>query len=438
MKKTILKTIFIAIDITVLVALFYLTSEIRGDINNLYIPKFNIISLENFIFVIFITIAFMYYENIYTLQFDFWQETYKIIKSLFLSYLIVLALITLLKTSMMYSRLFITLYFALGMLIVPTTKRLLKRFIYSFSFFKKKVLIVGDKKQVDMFKKEFKDNWYLGIKVDDKDYDTVFISSRGMSIDKVNQEITKYLDDKSSVYIVPYVTSINFANSNILEYSNIRHNAIQIQNKLLIKRNIYIKYLFDIVTILLFMPLLIIIHLLIVIAIRLDSEGPIFYRQIRLGKDGKEFVCYKYRTMYENSNKLLERYLKQNPDEVAYYKEFHKYKNDPRITRIGKFLRETSLDELAQVINVLKLEMSLIGPRPYMLEESCRLGNSKDFILKVKPGITGLWQVSGRNNLTFKERIELEVWYIKNWSLWADFVILIKTIKIVISRYGAK
>lgn len=380
----------------------------------------------------------MYYENIYTLQFDFWQETYKIIKSLFLSYLIVLALITLLKTSMMYSRLFITLYFALGMLIVPTTKRLLKRFIYSFSFFKKKVLIVGDKKQVDMFKKEFKDNWYLGIKVDDKDYDTVFISSRGMSIDKVNEEITKYLDDKSSVYIVPYVTSINFANSNILEYSNIRHNAIQIQNKLLIKRNIYIKYLFDIVTILLFMPLLIIIHLLIVIAIRLDSKGPIFYRQIRLGKDGKEFVCYKYRTMYENSNKLLERYLKQNPDEVAYYKEFHKYKNDPRITRIGKFLRETSLDELAQVINVLKLEMSLIGPRPYMLEESCRLGNSKDFILKVKPGITGLWQVSGRNNLTFKERIELEVWYIKNWSLWADFVILIKTIKIVISRYGAK
>jgi len=438
MKKFILISIFVIIDITVLVTLFYLTSEIRGNIDGLYIPKFNTLSLNNFIFVIFITIAFMNYENIYTIRYDFWQETYKIAKSLFLSYLIVLALITLSKTSMVYSRLFITLYFALGMLIIPTMKRLSKKLIYSFSFFKKKVLIVGDKKQVDMFKKEFKDNWYLGMKYDDKDYDTVFISSRGMSVEEVNQEIIKYLNDKSSVYLVPYVTSINFANSNILEYSNIRYNALQIENKLLIKRNIYIKYIFDIVTILLFMPLLIITHILIIIAIRLDSKGPVFFKQTRLGKDNKNFMCYKYRTMHENSTKLLEDYLEQNPEEIANYKEFHKYKNDPRITRVGKFLRKTSLDELPQVINVLKLDMSLIGPRPYMIKESCKLGDNKDFILKVRPGITGLWQVSGRNNLTFKKRIELEVWYIKNWSLWADFVILVKTIKVVLFRNGAR
>jgi len=142
--------------------------------------------------------------------------------------------------------------------------------------------------------------------------------------------------------------------------------------------------------------------------------------------------------MYENSNELLKTYLAKHPEEIEYYEKYHKYKNDPRITKIGKILRATSLDELPQIINVLKGEMSIVGPRPYMLNELDKLGSFKEFILKVKPGITGLWQVSGRNNLTFKERNELEVWYIKNWSLWLDFVILIKTIKVVLLKVGAK
>ncbi|MBU0631456.1 sugar transferase, partial [bacterium] len=188
----------------------------------------------------------------------------------------------------------------------------------------------------------------------------------------------------------------------------------------------------------LIMPLFIVIHMLISIAIKLDSKGPIFFKQPRLGKDDNDFICYKYRTMHKDSDKLLEHYLKENPDEILYYEEFHKYKQDPRITKVGKVLRSTSLDELAQVINVLKREMSLVGPRPYMVNESNELGDNKDFILKVKPGITGLWQVSGRNNLTFKERNDLEVWYIKNWSLWADFIILLKTTKVVLLKIGAK
>ena len=177
---------------------------------------------------------------------------------------------------------------------------------------------------------------------------------------------------------------------------------------------------------------------MISLAIFLESKGTIFFRQHRLGKDDNDFICYKYRTMHENSDELLEKYLKENPDEIEYYDEYHKYKNDPRITGVGKILRATSLDELAQIINILKGEMSLVGPRPYMIKESCKLGKAQGFILKVKPGITGLWQVSGRNNLTFKERNDLEVWYIKNWSLWADFVILIKTIKVVIFKVGAR
>ncbi|WP_245534112.1 exopolysaccharide biosynthesis polyprenyl glycosylphosphotransferase [Sulfurimonas autotrophica] len=394
--------------------------------------------MNEFAFVVFIIVALMYYEKIYTLQYDFWQETKKILKSLILAYFIVLALLTLTKTSFGYSRLFISIYFLFAVFLMPIAKRFEKRIIYKFPFFKKKVLVMGDNNQVEVLKKELRDNWYIGMESDDKEYDTVIISSQGMSVEEVNHKITKYLEANTAVYIVPYVTNINFANSNIMEYSNIRYSTIQVENKLLLKINIWIKNLFDLFVTLMIMPFFLLIHAVISLAIILDSKGAVFFKQDRLGKDDNNFVCYKYRTMYKNADDILKNYLKSNPDEVKYYEEYHKYKNDPRVTKIGRLLRTTSMDELPQIINVLKGEMSLVGPRPYMLNESDKLGEDKNFILKVKPGITGLWQVSGRNNLTFKQRNELEVWYIKNWSLWADFVILIKTVKVVFSKIGAK
>lgn len=318
------------------------------------------------------------------------------------------------------------------------TKRFIKRVVYRFPFFKKKVLVIGDPKQVKVLKQELLDNWYLGMKSNEKEYESVIITSQGMSVDEVNDKITKYLQSNRTVYIVPYVININFANSNIMEYSNIRYSTIQVENKLLIKRNLWIKNIFDFVITLMILPLFLIIHTFIAFAIKLDSKGSIFFKQDRLGKDDNNFKCYKYRTMYNNSQNILKNYLKDNPDEIKYYKKYHKYKNDPRITKVGKFLRKNSLDELAQLINVLRGEMSLVGPRPYIINESDELGKNKDFILKVKPGITGLWQVSGRNNLTFNERNKLEVWYIKNWSLWTDFTILVKTIKVVLLKIGAR
>jgi undecaprenyl-phosphate galactose phosphotransferase len=324
------------------------------------------------------------------------------------------------------------------MLLFPIAKRFIKRIVYKFSFFKKRVFIVGEQNEIDILKKEFKDNWYLGLQPSEKNYDMVIISSKSFKLGKLNTKIEKYLDKNDEVYIIPYVKDINFTNSNIMEYSNIRYNSIQIQNKLLIKKNIWIKNIFDFCIVFIISPIFLIVHAFIALAIKLDSKGSIFFKQKRLGKNGKVFVCYKYRTMYENSEDLLNQYLQEHPEEIEYYKEFHKYKNDPRITKIGKVLRTTSLDELAQIINLFKSEMSLVGPRPYMLNESDKLGANKHYILKVRPGITGLWQISGRNNLTFKERNELEVWYIKNWSLWADFVIMIKTIKVVFTKVGAK
>ena len=186
-------------------------------------------------------------------------------------------------------------------------------------------------------------------------------------------------------------------------------------------------------------PFALLLHLFISLLIKMDSQGSVIFKQKRLGKDSKPFSCYKYRTMYTTNSNILNNYLKKNPEELEYYKIYHKYKNDPRVTKIGSFLRKTSLDEFPQFYNILKGDMNLIGPRPYMISEKNKIGKlNEDVILKIKPGITGLWQVSGRNNLTFAQRVDLDTWYINSWSLWMDFVIFMKTIKVVLSKVGAK
>ncbi|WP_193221015.1 sugar transferase [Aliarcobacter butzleri] len=282
-------------------------------------------------------------------------------------------------------------------------------------------------------------NWYFGYKNVDENYELILIISKKLSVDELQKMIEKYSKYTRNVYVVPYMYHLDFAHTNIINYFNIRLSAIHIENRLLNSKNLVIKYIFEKFLVILILPFALILHILVVILIRIDSKGPAIFKQKRFGKNGKLFSCYKYRTMYTNGNEILEEYLQKNPIEVEYYKTYHKYKNDPRITKIGNFLRVTSLDEFPQFFNILRGDMNLIGPRPYMLSEKEKIGsNNENIILKVKPGITGLWQVSGRNELTFEERIELDKWYIQNWSLWIDFVIFMKTINVVISKLGAK
>jgi len=438
MQRYITKLLIAITDILWLICLFYLTLIVRSNFELSILPKFQQIELYDFSFVIFIVFSLMYYEKIYRFRYDFWQDTLKVSKAFILGFLLTLSFLALTQSNLEYSRIFILLYFIMGIVMIPIVKRYTKKLIFRIDFFKKKVLIVGVEEQVEVFKKELKENWYLGQKYSEYNYQSVIIVSEGLEIEKFNRLIEKYLDKHSELFVVPYITNINFMHSNILEYSNLRLNTIQIENKLLINRNIWIKNIFDKLLSFLILPIFSFIHIIVSIAIKVDSNGKIFFKQDRLGKDNCNFKIFKYRTMYENGDELLKEYLKNNPDEEQYYEQYHKYKNDPRITKVGRFLRNTSIDELPQLINVLKNDMSLIGPRPYMINEKLKLKDYKYFILKVKPGVTGLWQVAGRNNLTFKERNKLEVWYIKNWSLWADLVILIKTIKVVLSKFGAK
>jgi Undecaprenyl-phosphate galactose phosphotransferase WbaP len=161
----------------------------------------------------------------------------------------------------------------------------------------------------------------------------------------------------------------------------------------------------------------------------LESGSPIFYKDWRLGKDGQLFLCIKFRTMVSNAETLLQRMLEEDIEFRKEYAKYHKLRNDPRVTRVGRFLRATSLDELPQVWNVLRGEMSLVGPRPYLPRESTEIGVTQSEILRVSPGITGPWQVSGRNHASFSERIQMDVHYVRDWSVWLDIVLLARTVK---------
>lgn len=169
----------------------------------------------------------------------------------------------------------------------------------------------------------------------------------------------------------------------------------------------------------------------------IGDKGPVFYTQERIGQNGKIFKMYKYRSMVIDADERLEKYLEENEEAREEYREYKKLKNDPRITKIGKFIRKTSLDEFPQFINVLKGEMSLVGPRPYLPREKEDINGFFNYITSCKPGITGLWQTSGRSSTTFTDRLTLDMSYYYDHTLKSDIKILYKTVENVIKKEGA-
>ncbi len=179
-------------------------------------------------------------------------------------------------------------------------------------------------------------------------------------------------------------------------------------------------------------PLLLILTLLV----RADG-GPAFYRQCRIGAGGRIFECIKFRSMVRDADRVLQDLLDTDPSAAAEWAATHKLRNDARITRIGRFLRRWSLDELPQLFNVVRGEMSLVGPRPIVAAEIIRYGDAIEYYYAARPGLTGLWQVSGRSDMSYAQRVQLDAWYVRNWTLGHDIAILLKTIPAVFSRRGA-
>lgn len=195
-----------------------------------------------------------------------------------------------------------------------------------------------------------------------------------------------------------------------------------------------IKKIMDLVLSLIGLILLIPVFLILAILVKLDSKGPVFYAHTRKGKNRSDIKIYKFRTMYSNSDEIFESFSDEQKEE--YYKNF-KLDNDPRVTKVGDFLRRTSLDEIPQLINVLKGDLSLVGPRPIVEKEICKYGQYADKLFSVIPGITGYWQSHGRSDTSYDERVKMDMYYIDNKSILLDIKIMFKTVISVIKKEGA-
>jgi Undecaprenyl-phosphate galactose phosphotransferase WbaP len=174
------------------------------------------------------------------------------------------------------------------------------------------------------------------------------------------------------------------------------------------------------------------VFLALALLVKITSRGPVFYVQQRVGRDYRSFGCIKFRTMRRDADRILSRLLSESPDLQEEFRNDFKLRNDPRITRLGRFLRRSSLDELPQFLNVLRGEMSVVGPRPIVRQELPRYGDRMEEVLAVRPGLTGLWQVSGRNNLSYDERVALDLRYARHRSVWMDLRIIARTIGVIL------
>lgn len=212
--------------------------------------------------------------------------------------------------------------------------------------------------------------------------------------------------------------------------------ALEARNQLASGTNRAVKRVTDFVGALLLLTLLAVPLLLIALLIRLDSRGPAFYLSPRVGRYGKRFNCIKFRTMHVDAEERLQALLAEHPELKAEYERYHKLEADPRVTRFGRLLRRLSLDELPQLVNVLIGEMSLVGPRPYLVRELEILGTEKDLIFLARPGMTGYWQIEARNDVTFEERQTMEAHYVRNWSVWWDIDILLRTPGVMVGKTG--
>ena len=291
----------------------------------------------------------------------------------------------------------------------------------------------------------------LEVKVDTEKLENV------NTITKAKQETNLYTKAKANSYDIGIENNASYINEGVNAYKvdgntyvsegietdteNAETETILEKNRIQYYTYLFVKRVFDIVGSVLGIVVLIPVTLVIATtkAILKENDGPLFYEQLRVGKNGKVFRMYKFRTMCIDADEKLRVYLLEHKDEenALYYKKYKKLKDDPRVTKFGRFLRKTSIDELPQVINVLKGDMSLVEPRPYLPREKEDMGEYYDCIIQSRPGVTGYWQIAGRNDVTFEDRLRMDYEYNKKKSLKTDLKLLAKTVLKVVKKEGA-
>lgn len=266
---------------------------------------------------------------------------------------------------------------------------------------------------------------------------TVLIAAPGLPQDDLSDLIYRAQSLVKQVDVVPNLVAVPMSNVTAESFFDAKIMVLHIRNNLASPWNQLLKRIFDIALSFIGIIILLPFFLILGILIKIDSPGPCIYKRWVVGKNRHKFGFYKFRTMCINSDEVLRDLLNSNQEAREEFNKYYKLRDDPRITRLGKFLRKTSLDELPQLFNVLLGQMSLIGPRPITENEVPRYGNYIYEYFKVRPGISGLWQVSGRSNIDYQERVQMDTWYVHNWSVWLDMVLLWRTVAVVVKHKGA-
>ncbi|MDY6935784.1 MAG: undecaprenyl-phosphate galactose phosphotransferase WbaP [Spirochaetota bacterium] len=463
-KSIIGKLILLAGDLSILILSFFIAYNLRGivyDMGLLSIPNVPIVYFYQYWYLFLIHLFFLYIFKIYNIRFSIWNEAREILKAITIATVFVFFILALLKISEQVSRFIIIFISIISIICIPALKSFLKFVLYRLGLWQADALIISNQNEgVDPYCQNLRDNWYIGYRpayvitpylIGNTSLIEYLTNERLQSIIKEYNIVLPILykidkDDFYKVFIkldiffdeiklLPDMHSL-FVNNITIEDGG-RNFLLNINNNLLRFHNRLIQYVFNkifsIIIFILVFPLLIFIG----IAILIDSRGPMLYKAKRIGYKGRDFYIYKFRTMYKDADRNLDELLNSNHDLKKEFEESFKIKDDPRITSIGRILRKTSLDELPQLLNVLKGEMNLVGPRPIVSKERNKYNDAFYELIKVKPGITGLWQISGRNNVDYNKRIQLDLFFIKNWSLWMDVTILVKTFFVVIRGEGA-
>ncbi len=424
----------------------------------LFISDTNNHTIYNYTWQIAIYLLIYYIEKLITARMATINAITVLAKANFIALAIIFFIVTLTKIGENTSRSMLLLYFVFNMFI-PVWSYFINKRVLSLSYFRSKIYVICDTESLANIQSWFVRNNPFGYDIDKifnidnesmqdiekevKDaiesskYAAAVIGFKNASVKETNHLIDLVQSNTHRVIVLPRITDFPMLKGELISSTFHRGMAFYIKNNLLSPVDKWIKVNFDILTsiilIVLFSPLLLILYTVIYIY----TKGYPLYKQERIGHKGKPFMIYKFRTMYIDADKKLDELLLSCSVSRKEWEKDHKLKNDPRITKIGNFLRKTSLDELPQLFNVFKGEMSLVGPRPIVESEIKKYREYFKYYTAVKPGITGLWQVSGRNDIEYDERVQLDVWYTRNWSVEMDIQILLQTISIVLHRKGS-
>jgi undecaprenyl-phosphate galactose phosphotransferase len=463
-------SLLVVVDYVAIFSSVYVAGYVRDCLMHFFYGIYPPLILNNFFAYGVIPCMFLFfiaYTELYAKRLPTWEYIGRIFKVCLYVNVLILIFTYFLGKAESISRLFLVLLWLESFVNLCLFRYVSKKVLLNFGLWQIPILIIGAGKTAEILIDTFENEPGIGYEIiglvedhskeriltqkypmlgsfkdiekiiEETEVQDVILATPGVSRKQLVQLIYRIQSRVRNLTIVPDLFGIPMSNVSVDSFYNQKTLVLHLRNNLARKRNRILKRVFDFMASLIGTILIAPILIIIAFLIYKSSPGSIIFSHMRIGTNGKVFPCYKFRSMVNNSQEMLSKYLEENAEAREEWNRDFKLKNDPRVTTIGEFLRKTSLDELPQLFNVIKGEMSLVGPRPIIDKEIEKYGEYINDYYLVRPGMTGYWQVSGRSDVDYKERVQMDSWYVRNWSLWQDLVLLVKTIGVVFGGKGA-